>query len=756
MSIDFRGLWLLSGAWAAAWFLPPPWVLVLALVSIGFLFALAARRRHDPSYSAPWFAGPLLLLTAGAAVMTVNLGSTPCQIPQQDSTVSRVIWQFSDTPRSSDNQTVKGRGTITQHWYQGHWSACPIQVFITSEQQLPARTSQYESLMRLEPTGSRAGIQYWATVAGAAKTHEFASASRTQSIKDGFAASVAQLPESAKALLPGMLYGDRSLQDEELTDAMKATGLSHLTAVSGSNCAIVGGIVMFIFRALGANRVLVLAGLGTSLLLFAILVGPEPSVLRAAVMGATAAISLHFGRGRASLGILCLSATLLLLISPALAAEAAFALSVLATLGIIVFAPLITDFISHAIPRWLAEPIAICTAAQLSCLPVIVALSENFSLYSIPLNLMVTALIPVITILGILCVSLVLAFPGLVSFLVWIPGVPAWGIGDLALWAATWPGAQRPWPSGGGGVALAVGFSLGLGVLILVGVHGQNPWLRRVISKSMILVLVLLCAVVLPATSLFRPALPPWHLAMCDVGQGDAFVIRVEGSTGWLIDTGSAESGLLQCLDSLKIERLERVFITHSHEDHMGALAELLASSIEVQNIMVSTAEHRLTHDRQLQSMTQGQSLSSGPVRLTVLGPKAENLAVASINDTSLVLHIELKIQNQTYTFVAAGDMEQRAMQNLLDSMTPQPLTVLKASHHGARNGGTEILEHFSPRLLLISVGARNSYGHPHDVILEAAASQGTEVIRSDIHGTVTITFDRGQAIATRIGAGVR
>lgn len=95
-------------------------------------------------------------------------------------------------------------------------------------------------------------------------------------------------------------------------------------------------------------------------------------------------------------------------------------------------------------------------------------------------------------------------------------------------------------------------------------------------------------------------------------------------------------------------------------------------------------------------------------------------------------------------------------MSKLLDELTQQEITVLKASHHGARNGGTQIIEHFTPRLLLISVGAGNNYGHPHESILQAAHEQGTEVLRSDINGTVTITFEHGRATATGIAGPVR
>ncbi|WP_054821899.1 hypothetical protein [Arthrobacter sp. JCM 19049] len=81
---------------------------------------------------------------------------------------------------------------------------------------------------------------------------------------------------------------------------------------------------------------------------------------------------------------------------------------------------------------------------------------------------------------------------------------------------------------------------------------------------------------------------------------------------------------------------------------------------------------------------------------------------------------------------------------------------MLKASHHGARNGGSELIERLHPKLLLIPVGAGNSYGHPHPQILEAAKRVDAQVLRTDQQGTVTITFAHGRATATRIGVPVR
>lgn len=128
----------------------------------------------------------------------------------------------------------------------------------------------------------------------------------------------------APALLPGMILGDRSAQDEDLTEAMRAAGLSHLTAVSGANCALIMGTLMGLVRLLRLPRWTSVPVSLLGLVFFVLLVHPEPSVIRAGVMGSIAAISLFTGRGRSAFSLLCLCVLLLLVFDPYYGREPAY------------------------------------------------------------------------------------------------------------------------------------------------------------------------------------------------------------------------------------------------------------------------------------------------------------------------------------------------------------------------------------------------------------------------------------------------
>ncbi len=95
-------------------------------------------------------------------------------------------------------------------------------------------------------------------------------------------------------------------------------------------------------------------------------------------------------------------------------------------------------------------------------------------------------------------------------------------------------------------------------------------------------------------------------------------------------------------------------------------------------------------------------------------------------------------------------------MHRLLAASPQGNATILKASHHGARNGGQELIEAARPRVFLVSVGAENTYGHPNQGIIDTAQRLGAQVLRTDQLGTVLLTLDADGVHAASLGAPVR
>ncbi|MEV4767414.1 ComEC/Rec2 family competence protein, partial [Micromonospora chokoriensis] len=159
------------------------------------------------------------------------------------------------------------------------------------------------------------------------------------SLRAGLQRACAPLPDDPGGLLPGLVVGDTSRLPPAVEADFQATGMTHLNAVSGSNVAIVVGAVLLLARWSRAGPWLAVGLCGVALVGFVILVRPSPSVVRAATMGAIGLAALAAGRSRAALPALAAAVTVLVLVDPELAGDPGFALSVLATGGLLLLAP---------------------------------------------------------------------------------------------------------------------------------------------------------------------------------------------------------------------------------------------------------------------------------------------------------------------------------------------------------------------------------------------------------------------------------
>lgn len=278
-------------------------------------------------------------------------------------------------------------------------------------------------------------------------------------LRSAFTVAAAQFGGDVSGLLPGMVTGDTSALDADLEGAMKLVGMTHLTAVSGANCSLILGALLLAARTLRVPRKAAAAGSVAGLGLFVLMVGPDPSVLRSALMGGIGLASVALGRAGRGLSLLCVAVVGLLLAQPALAVSFGFLLSVLATLGIVVTGRRIMDWLPPGLPRWAAAGLAVPLSAQLFCAPAIVLLQPQFSLYALPANVAVAALVAPVTLLGTAAAALLTAVPGAAELLMAAAAVFTGGVAGTARFFAALPGAALPWPEGPFGVATMGAFS---------------------------------------------------------------------------------------------------------------------------------------------------------------------------------------------------------------------------------------------------------------------------------------------------------
>ncbi|WP_160329730.1 ComEC/Rec2 family competence protein [Microterricola viridarii] len=559
-----------------------------------------------------------------------------------------------------------------------------------------------------------------------------------------FRAAAARLPGEGGALLPGLALGDTSAVGDGLDQAMKASSLSHLTAVSGANCAIVVAAVMLLGAGLRLRRGVRIAVALLVLLAFTVLVTPEPSVLRAGLMALIVLLGMASGRPGGGVPALGLATLVLLALDPWLASSYGFALSALATAGLL----LLTAPLASALGRWMPRPLALALAlplaAQLACQPVLILLAPSVPLLGVPANLLAGPAAPAATLLGLIGCLLLPWLPSLGFAVIQLAWLPAAWIAAVAHTVAGLPGARAPWLDGLLGALLLAGAS-GLALwLLLRGAGRRKPRTVPVMLAGVALIVLvggyggaLLGTGVVRGWS--RPA--DWQIALCDVGQGDAVLIRDGGQTA-LIDTGPEPAPLRACLDTLGVERIDLLVLTHYDLDHIGGLAAIRGMvGIALVGVPSGPRDDRLLDPlRQagvpVQVAARGQQGVLGTLRWRVLWPATHDGPLSTGNPGSVVLLVEGGGIRSLF-LADLGAESEAALQGM------EPLgrvDVLKVAHHGSSDQSAELYRSLAAPLGLIGVGADNGYGHPTSSLLATLKASGTRAFRSDLHGLVLVS----------------
>lgn len=554
------------------------------------------------------------------------------------------------------------------------------------------------------------------------------------------------LPAAQRGLLPGLVVGDTSRVSAELTEDFRAAGLTHLTAVSGANLAIVSGFVLLVGRHLGLRGRALPAVAALAMVGFVVLARPQPSVLRAAAMGAVALAALASGRRRRSLAALGATVVGLLLVDPWLSRSYGFALSVVATGALVLLAPVwARRWRDRGVPEMLAQALAVPLAAQLAAGPVVAMLSGQVSLVAVPANVLVAAAIAPATVLGVLATLASAVHAPTAAGLAWVAGGFVWWVVAVARRAAAVPWATVAWPDTVAGALL-------LAVVTLCGVLAVRHLLRRLARRPLWASTVLAALVVAVAVPVSRPGWPPadWIVAACDVGQGDALVLRSGDGSAVVVDAGPDARSVDRCLRRLEVTRVPLVVLTHLHADHVEGLAGVLRrrAVAEVQVGLHDEPVEELDRVRRwtgaagvpLTRTTVGDRARVGPVSWEVVWPDRVIRAGSVPNNASTVLLVTVGGVRVLLT----GDVESQAQRALLATGRLPRVDVLKVAHHGSSHQALELLTRVRPRLALVSVGEGNDYGHPAAGTLRALRRGGALVGRTDRDGTLVVAGSVG------------
>lgn len=575
-------------------------------------------------------------------------------------------------------------------------------------------------------------------------------------LRSAFLNNLNGVDSDSSGLVAGLAIGDVSRISPELQQEMKLVSLTHLTAVSGANCAIVLAMFYFVVRRLGGGRWVRLGvGLG-ALCGYVLLVGAQPSVLRAAVMAGAVLIGISLGRKSTPMNALALSVIVLLVADPWLAVDFGFALSVAATMGLLVLTEPIALKLEQRIPKPIAIAVGVAIAAQIFCLPILLQLQSGLATYSLPANIIASPLVAPVTILGIVACLLAWVAPGLAGALIYFASCFTWLITQIVHGFANANNTTLSWPVGSLGTALAILVVLGFAL-----------WLKSEPTKLRNLGIVILMVIFTSSLgsigfNLVKSSQWPlrdWSVVSCDVGQGDSTVIQSQGMVA-VIDVGRDDRLVDDCLQRLEISRIDLLVLTHFDMDHIGGLRGAIGGR-EVGLAMVSpfkderwgatgTNLYLAKTGVPLVQVEKGMQGKLGDIAWQVLAPNRNAAEAEDSNDASIVMLWKAT----EFNILTMADVGEKGQMRLArdrkwwsDSQIHRVPLILKVSHHGSADQFHELIEELKPDLSLISAGQNNSYGHPTQRTLSLLASTGSSIYRTDELGSISVATREGALV---------
>lgn len=545
--------------------------------------------------------------------------------------------------------------------------------------------------------------------------------------------------EEQAAILKAMILGDKDYLSKETKKLFENSGCSHLLCISGTHIGILGLALYSLLKRVSRSKAA--AGISAALLmcLYGAVCGMGSATFRAIVMFVMCLAADVLGRTYDVFTALAAAAVAALAVNPVLIYDSGFVLSFGAAAGIAVL---------RDIPASLA--------VSVFTLPFMLHFYYQYPLYSLLLGAVLIPLMGVLLTGAILCIPIGIFFP-LKALALPVSLLLNVYTGACRI-ASMLPGTVRI--TGKPGAARIALYYILLFLFTYISAR------HRALAKWKYAVYVLL-TVLAAATPIFG-----MHMYMADVGQGDC-ILMYDSRACVLMDCGSLDESevgeyrLIPMLESLGISRVDAIVVSHTDEDHISGIRELLVSAsdegIDIGEVffgadaadMADTAGFADEAKAELSAAAErsgirtadigrGDVITAGGMSLRCLGPGRSQ--AGDKNERSLVLRLEYG----NFSALLSGDVEGSGEDALISELSREKskgmttrVNVFKAAHHGSRGtNSSELLELLGPDISLISCGENNSYGHPHAEAVERMEKAGSRIFITKDHGAVGIWTD--------------
>lgn len=584
-------------------------------------------------------------------------------------------------------------------------------------------------------------------------------------------------------LLHTAVLGERRATESAVEAGFRAAGATHVLSVSGLHLAAIAVVCFSGGRWILAHiprlplwldvRAAAAALALPAIAFYTLLTGAAVATVRSAAMMAVALAGLMIGRRGSATGAIAGAVLLLLGWSPLVMADVSFQLSLLSVLALTIVAPRLAPAGRETastggrtwwrpVVRWLGRLGAASVAAGATTAPLVAHAFGEIAPAGPVGNLVLVPLIELVVVpfgLAGAVVGALGATGASVPFLT----VAAWASrGSLAV-AELFRLHAPLWLTRSPGVFETAGLSLGIACALWSAGGGAH---RRSV-RAVAAVLLAASSVSLVAQEIRRRSSSELVVTFLDVGQGDAAVIQAPGGRTLLIDAGGTYDGSFDpgerviepFLRARGIVRVDLMALSHPHPDHQGGMHRIV-QRFPVGVLWTSGDDgrnpdyHLLVREARAAgvAMPVPKRWLGGGLTLEPLGPfvtvgadgAGEHIgptAGVSVNDASLVLRAAFGARAVLFT----GDIEADGEGELCGRTTVGQVVaadVLKVPHHGSRTSSSdEVLDAVHPGLAIMSLGWHNRFRFPRPEVVERYRARGIRLLRTDLHGAVTLTI---------------